>query len=141
MQGKFLILFLCTWNASRSIFAEYFMKEFGAAKFDAGIAASDNKCRSRYDMKIRHRIAVGAEKESSAKSKGLVLPVKGYHLKNRGLGLCNNSGNVSGWRWHLAQQQTGGGDDPLLSSHLGKPFLGLSAPFLGERECPLFHGR
>jgi len=35
MQGKFLILVLCTWNASRSIFAEYFMKEFGAAKFDA----------------------------------------------------------------------------------------------------------
>jgi arsenate reductase (thioredoxin) len=35
MQGKFSILFLCTWNASRSIFAEYFMKEFGAAKFDA----------------------------------------------------------------------------------------------------------
>ena len=35
MQGKFSILFLCTWNASRSIFAEYFVKEFGAAKFDA----------------------------------------------------------------------------------------------------------
>src|SRR6516162_4501187 len=85
MQGKFSILFLCTWNASRSIFAEYFMKEFGAAKFDAGIAASDNKCRSRYDMKIRHRIAVGTEKESSAKSKGLVLLAKGSHLKHRAL--------------------------------------------------------
>jgi arsenate reductase (thioredoxin) len=35
MHGKFSILFLCTWNAGRSIFAECFMKEFGAAKFDA----------------------------------------------------------------------------------------------------------
>lgn len=32
---KFSILFLCTGNAARSIFAEYFMKEFGAGKFDA----------------------------------------------------------------------------------------------------------
>ena len=32
---KFSILFLCTWNAARSIFAEYFMKEFGAGKFNA----------------------------------------------------------------------------------------------------------
>ena len=35
MQGKFSILFLCTWNAGRSIFAEYFMKDLGAARFDA----------------------------------------------------------------------------------------------------------
>jgi len=34
-KQKFSILFLCTWNAGRSIFAEYFMKELGAAKFDA----------------------------------------------------------------------------------------------------------
>ena len=32
---KFKILFLCTWNASRSIFAEYFMKEMGADRFEA----------------------------------------------------------------------------------------------------------
>ncbi|MGA8657944.1 MAG: arsenate reductase ArsC [Chthoniobacterales bacterium] len=32
---KFSILFLCTWNSGRSIFAEYFMKELGAQKFDA----------------------------------------------------------------------------------------------------------
>jgi arsenate reductase (thioredoxin) len=32
---KFKILFLCTWNASRSIFAEYFMKEMGSARFDS----------------------------------------------------------------------------------------------------------
>jgi arsenate reductase (thioredoxin) len=32
---KFRILFLCTWNASRSIFAEYFMRELGANRFDA----------------------------------------------------------------------------------------------------------
>jgi arsenate reductase (thioredoxin) len=32
---KFKILFLCTWNASRSIFAEYFMKDLGSRRFDA----------------------------------------------------------------------------------------------------------
>jgi len=32
---KFKILFLCTWNASRSIFAEYFMKEIGSSRFEA----------------------------------------------------------------------------------------------------------
>ena len=32
---KFKILFLCTWNASRSIFAEYFMKEIGSNRFEA----------------------------------------------------------------------------------------------------------
>jgi arsenate reductase len=32
---KFKILFLCTWNASRSIFAEYFMKEMGSSRFDS----------------------------------------------------------------------------------------------------------
>ena|SRR6516225_8381003 len=32
---KFKILFLCTWNASRSIFAEYFMKEMGSSRFEA----------------------------------------------------------------------------------------------------------
>ncbi len=32
---KFKILFLCTWNASRSIFAEYFMKELGSARFES----------------------------------------------------------------------------------------------------------
>ena len=32
---KFKILFLCTWNASRSIFAEYFMKDIGSSRFDA----------------------------------------------------------------------------------------------------------
>jgi arsenate reductase len=32
---KFKILFLCTWNASRSIFAEYFMKEIGSDRFEA----------------------------------------------------------------------------------------------------------
>jgi arsenate reductase (thioredoxin) len=32
---KFSILFLCTWNASRSIFAEYFMKDIGSNRFDA----------------------------------------------------------------------------------------------------------
>ena len=32
---KFKILFLCTWNASRSIFAEYFMKDVGSGRFEA----------------------------------------------------------------------------------------------------------
>jgi len=32
---KFRILFLCTWNASRSIFAEYFMKDLGSDRFEA----------------------------------------------------------------------------------------------------------
>ena len=32
---KFKILFLCTWNASRSIFAEYFMKDMGSSRFEA----------------------------------------------------------------------------------------------------------
>jgi protein-tyrosine-phosphatase len=32
---KFKILFLCTWNASRSIFAEYFMKDMGSNRFEA----------------------------------------------------------------------------------------------------------
>ena len=32
---KFKILFLCTWNASRSIFAEYFMKEIASDRFEA----------------------------------------------------------------------------------------------------------
>jgi len=32
---KFKILFLCTWNASRSIFAEYFMKDIGSIRFEA----------------------------------------------------------------------------------------------------------
>ena len=32
---KFKILFLCTWNASRSIFAEYFMKDIGLGRFEA----------------------------------------------------------------------------------------------------------
>jgi arsenate reductase len=35
LAQKFKILFLCTWNASRSIFAEYFMKEIGSARFEA----------------------------------------------------------------------------------------------------------
>jgi arsenate reductase (thioredoxin) len=33
--NKLKILFLCTWNASRSIFAEYFMKELGSDRFEA----------------------------------------------------------------------------------------------------------
>ena len=32
---KFKILFLCTWNASRSIFAEYFMKDIVSERFEA----------------------------------------------------------------------------------------------------------
>jgi arsenate reductase (thioredoxin) len=32
---KFKVLFLCTWNASRSIFAEYFMKDIGSGRFEA----------------------------------------------------------------------------------------------------------
>jgi arsenate reductase len=32
---KFKILFLCTWNSSRSIFAEYFMKDIGLDRFEA----------------------------------------------------------------------------------------------------------
>ena len=32
---KFSILFLCTWNASRSIFAEYFTKDIGSDRFEA----------------------------------------------------------------------------------------------------------
>jgi hypothetical protein len=32
---KFKILLLCTWNASRSIFSEYFMKDIGSGRFDA----------------------------------------------------------------------------------------------------------
>jgi arsenate reductase len=32
---KFKILFLCTWNASRSIFAEYFLKDIGSDRFEA----------------------------------------------------------------------------------------------------------
>jgi protein-tyrosine-phosphatase len=31
---KFKILFLCTRNASRSIFAEYFMKDIGSDRFE-----------------------------------------------------------------------------------------------------------
>jgi arsenate reductase (thioredoxin) len=31
---KFKIQFLCAWNASRSIFAEYFMKEIGSDRFE-----------------------------------------------------------------------------------------------------------
>jgi len=42
-KPKFSILFLCTWNAGRSIFAEYFMKELGAAKFDAFSAGVNPK--------------------------------------------------------------------------------------------------
>ena len=42
-KQKFSILFLCTWNAGRSIFAEYFMKELGAAKFDAFSAGVNPK--------------------------------------------------------------------------------------------------
>jgi arsenate reductase (thioredoxin) len=41
---NFKILFLCTWNASRSIFAEYFMKELGSsrfASFSAGVTPRD----------------------------------------------------------------------------------------------------
>jgi arsenate reductase len=41
---KFKILFLCTWNASRSIFAEYFMKEMGSDRFEvfsAGVTPKD----------------------------------------------------------------------------------------------------
>src|ERR1700746_722036 len=34
-QRKFKILFLCTWNATRSIFAEYFMKDMGSDRFEA----------------------------------------------------------------------------------------------------------
>src|SRR5271166_776400 len=32
---KFKILFLCTWNAGRSIFAEYFIKDIGVGRFEA----------------------------------------------------------------------------------------------------------
>jgi hypothetical protein len=32
---KFKILFLCTWNSRRSIFAEYFMKDIGVGGFEA----------------------------------------------------------------------------------------------------------
>ena len=32
---KFKILFLCSWNSSRSIFAEYFMKDIGSDRFEA----------------------------------------------------------------------------------------------------------
>jgi arsenate reductase len=32
---RFKNLFLCTWNASRSIFTEHFMKEMGSAHFDS----------------------------------------------------------------------------------------------------------
>jgi arsenate reductase len=31
----FKILFLCTWNASRSIFAEYFMNDISSGRFEA----------------------------------------------------------------------------------------------------------
>jgi len=34
LHKKFKILFLCTWNSSRSIFAEYFMKEIGSDRFE-----------------------------------------------------------------------------------------------------------
>jgi arsenate reductase (thioredoxin) len=33
-EAKFSILFLCRWNAGRSIFAEYFMRELGAKRFE-----------------------------------------------------------------------------------------------------------
>jgi arsenate reductase (thioredoxin) len=32
---RFRILFLCTWNAGRSIFAEYLMRDLGSNRFDA----------------------------------------------------------------------------------------------------------
>jgi arsenate reductase len=32
---RFTILFLCTWNAARSIFAEYFMRDLGSDRFDS----------------------------------------------------------------------------------------------------------
>jgi arsenate reductase len=40
---KFKILFLCTWNASRSIFAEYFMKDIGSIRFEAFSAGINPK--------------------------------------------------------------------------------------------------
>jgi protein-tyrosine-phosphatase len=33
-EAKFSILFLCRWNAGRSIFAEYFMRQLGSQRFD-----------------------------------------------------------------------------------------------------------
>ena len=33
-EAKFSILFLCRWNAGRSIFAEYFMRELGSKRFE-----------------------------------------------------------------------------------------------------------
>src|SRR5260370_832812 len=32
---RFTILFLCTWNAGRSIFAEYLMRDLGSDRFDS----------------------------------------------------------------------------------------------------------
>jgi len=74
---KLKILFICTWNASRSIFAEYFMRELGSDRFDpysAGVKpkgevspitlkvlkekfridASDARSKSWEDFKTQH---------------------------------------------------------------------------------------
>jgi arsenate reductase (thioredoxin) len=65
---KFRILFLCTWNASRSIFAEYFMKELGSARFEAFSAGVTPKGQvSPITLRILHdRFRIDA---SGARSK------------------------------------------------------------------------
>jgi arsenate reductase (thioredoxin) len=65
---KFRILFLCTWNASRSIFAEYFMKELGSARFEPFSAGATPKGQvSPITLRILHdRFRIDA---SGARSK------------------------------------------------------------------------
>ncbi len=65
---KFSILFLCTWNAGRSIFAEYFMKELGFARFDAFSAGVTPRGEvSPYTVKtLREKFKIDA---SEARSK------------------------------------------------------------------------
>jgi arsenate reductase len=66
--SKFSILFLCTWNAGRSIVAEYFMRELGSAKFDSFSAGVTPRGEvSPYTLKVlRDRFKIDA---SDARSK------------------------------------------------------------------------
>jgi arsenate reductase (thioredoxin) len=75
---KFKILFLCTWNASRSIFAEYFMKDIGSGRFEAFSAGVTPKGQvSPITLKVlRDKFRIDA---SGARSKSWE-EFKGGHL-------------------------------------------------------------
>jgi arsenate reductase len=62
LEKRFSILFLCTWNSSRSIFAEYFMREIGGTKFDSFSAGVTPRGEvSPYTLKVlRERFNIDA---------------------------------------------------------------------------------